>query len=324
MAIDYGFFDSVNNDRVYNADQMSNMFKGLISDGIFENVSNRFIVTSVSGQLKVYVGTGRAFVKDKWIENSSPVTVTLNSPHPILNRYTAIVLRKDVANRSVIITTIDGTNATNPFYPSIVRDDNYYDLCLAYVYVKANATEILQDDIIDTRSNSDICGWVTGIIRQVDTSDLFLQYLAAYQTMMNTMQSWYSQEQQSYTSWFDSLTQSLVVELDVTRSRAVLRTNSDIDSVTYNISAASSNVDFVYSTGGFDYITSTNVKSMTNIYINGLLVDPHRYRISYSNGIITINFTNVASDYSGLDEPIGTLDPDTTIVVEYISRKVAQ
>lgn len=324
MAIDYGFFDSVNNDRVYNADQMSNMFKGLISDGIFENVSNRFIVTSVSGQLKVYVGTGRAFVKDKWIENSSPVTVTLNSPHPILNRYTAIVLRKDVANRSVIITTIDGTNATNPSYPSIVRDDNYYDLCLAYVYVKANATEILQDDIIDTRSNSDICGWVTGIIRQVDTSDLFLQYLAAYQTMMNTMQSWYSQEQQSYTSWFDSLTQSLVVELDVTRSRAVLRTNSDIDSVTYNISAASSNVDFVYSTGGFDYITSTNVKSMTNIYINGLLVDPHRYRISYSNGIITINFTNVASDYSGLDEPIGTLDPDTTIVVEYISRKVAQ
>lgn len=324
MAIDYGFFDSVNNDRVYNADQMSNMFKGLISDGIFENVSNRFIVTSVSGQLKVYVGTGRAFVKDKWIENSSPVTVTLNSPHPILNRYTAIVLRKDVANRSVIITTIDGTNATNPSYPSIVRDDNYYDLCLAYVYVKANATEILQDGIIDTRSNSDICGWVTGIIRQVDTSDLFLQYLAAYQTMMNTMQSWYSQEQQSYTSWFDSLTQSLVVELDVTRSRAVLRTNSDIDSVTYNISAASSNVDFVYSTGGFDYITSTNVKSMTNIYINGLLVDPHRYRISYSNGIITINFTNVASDYSGLDEPIGTLDPDTTIVVEYISRKVAQ
>jgi hypothetical protein len=324
MAIDYGFFDSVNNDRVYNADQMSNMFKGLISDGIFENVSNRFIVTSVSGQLKVYVGTGRAFVKDKWIENSSPVTVSLNSPHPILNRYTAIVLRKDVANRSVIITTIDGTNATNPSYPSIVRDDNYYDLCLAYVYVKANATEILQDDIIDTRTNSDICGWVTGIIRQVDTSDLFLQYLAAYQTMMNTMQSWYSQEQQSYISWFDSLTQSLVVELDVTRSRAVLRTNSDIDSVTYNISAASSNVDFVYSTGGFDYITSTNVKSMTNIYINGLLVDPHRYRISYSNGVITINFTNVASDYSGLDEPIGTLDPDTTIVVEYISRKVAQ
>lgn len=324
MAIDYGFFDSVNNDRVYNADQMSNMFKGLISDGIFENVSNRFIVTSVSGQLKVYVGTGRAFVKDKWIENSSPVTVTLNSPHPILNRYTAIVLRKDVANRSVIITTIDGTNATNPSYPSIVRDDNYYDLCLAYVYVKANATEILQDDIIDTRTNSDICGWVTGIIRQVDTSDLFLQYLAAYQTMMNTMQSWYSQEQQSYTSWFDSLTQSLVVELDVTRSRAVLRTNSDIDSVTYNISAASSNVDFVYSTGGFDYITSTNVKSMTNIYINGLLVDPHRYRISYSNGVLTINFNNVASDYSGLDEPIGTLDPDTTIVVEYISRKVAQ
>ena len=324
MAIDYGFFDSVNNDRVYNADQMSNMFKGLISDGIFENVSNRFIVTSVSGQLKVYVGTGRAFVKDKWIENSSPVTVTLNSPHPILNRYTAIVLRKDVANRSVIITTIDGTNATNPSYPSIVRDDNYYDLCLAYVYVKANATEILQDDIIDTRTNSDICGWVTGIIRQVDTSDLFLQYLAAYQTMMNTMQSWYSQEQQSYTSWFDSLTQSLVVELDVTRSRAVLRTNSDIDSVTYNISAASSNVDFVYSTGGFDYITSTNVKSMTNIYINGLLVDPHRYRISYSNSVITINFNNVASDYSGLDEPIGTLDPDTTIVVEYVSRKVAQ
>ena len=42
MAVTYGFFNSVlvngMQDRRYNADQMSTYFKGLISDGVYQNV----------------------------------------------------------------------------------------------------------------------------------------------------------------------------------------------------------------------------------------------------------------------------------------------
>lgn len=32
MAVTYGFFNSVNGDRKYNADQMSSYFEGLVTD----------------------------------------------------------------------------------------------------------------------------------------------------------------------------------------------------------------------------------------------------------------------------------------------------
>lgn len=35
MAVKYGFFDSVNGDRKYSADDISNYFLKLISNGVF-------------------------------------------------------------------------------------------------------------------------------------------------------------------------------------------------------------------------------------------------------------------------------------------------
>ena len=41
MAVTYGFFSSLNSDRLYNADQMSNYFKGLITNGVYESVDDQ-------------------------------------------------------------------------------------------------------------------------------------------------------------------------------------------------------------------------------------------------------------------------------------------
>lgn len=40
MAVTYGFFNSVNGDRTYNADQISDYFLKLISNGVFATPSN--------------------------------------------------------------------------------------------------------------------------------------------------------------------------------------------------------------------------------------------------------------------------------------------
>lgn len=155
----YGFFNSVNGDRKYNAETMSDMFKGLISDGIYKSVGNSFVVGATSG-LTLSVGSGRAVVSERWVENDAAITIALNAAHVTLNRYTAIVLRRDLTNRQITLEMIDGTPAASPAKPSIVRTDTLYDICLAYVYVGAGVNQITAQNIEDARGDADVCGYV--------------------------------------------------------------------------------------------------------------------------------------------------------------------
>lgn len=154
-----GFFNSVNGDRTYNAETIGNMFKGLISDGVYKSVGDAFVVQPSSG-LTLSVGSGRAVVSERWVENDAAITIALNAAHVTLNRYTAIVLRRDLTNRQVTLVMIDGTPATSPTKPSVVRNDTLYDICLAYVYVGAGATTITGSNISDARGDADVCGYV--------------------------------------------------------------------------------------------------------------------------------------------------------------------
>lgn len=198
MALTCGFFNSLNGDRVYSAEQIGNMFQGLISDGVYENIGDAFAVRAAGGMV-VTVGSGRAFVGRKWAFNDAAVSVTISAAHSSLNRYTAVVLRRSMTTREVTIETIDGTPAANPAKATIVRDSDTYDLCLAQVYVGAGATSLTQANISDTRAG-DRCGWVTGIVSQVPTGDLFEQWQTAYEEFYASFQS-----------WFDTLTRQLQV-----------------------------------------------------------------------------------------------------------------
>ena len=49
MSVTSGFFNSLNSDRRYNAEQMSAIFDGVINDGIFSSIGTAFTVTADSG-----------------------------------------------------------------------------------------------------------------------------------------------------------------------------------------------------------------------------------------------------------------------------------
>lgn len=217
-----GFFNSVDGDRKYNADQMSDMFEGLIGGGVFETVGGKFKVSANTG-MTVSVATGRAVVDTKWVKSDAITNITLSAAHISLPRYTIIVLRYVKEERRVILTAIDGTPASTPSVPSVVRDAQYYDICLAKIYVNAAVSSITDANITDTRNDSDVCGYVTGLIEQVDTSDLYDQWEAAYdeaaaqleQTNENFSQealSLMQNEQIAFMNWFDTLTSRLRVD----------------------------------------------------------------------------------------------------------------
>ena len=208
MSITYGFFNSLNGDRKYDADQMSEYFDGLVSNGVYENVGGALQVLA-SENMEVNVSTGRAIINCKWLKNDAVLTLNIEQSHPTLDRYTAVVARLDVANRLITITTKDGTPASEPLKPTMQNDSLAVELCLAYILVKAGATSISQVYIEDMRS-SNLCGWVTGLIDQVDTSTLFLQWQTAYE-------EYYSNMTAAFDNWFSSLTEQLNVNTFIQR-----------------------------------------------------------------------------------------------------------
>lgn len=242
MALEYGFFNAVKQtdgtyDRVYNAEQMSRYFNGLVSPGVYESVGGGLQVRAGTG-MTVQVQTGRAILGDncQWLDNDAVLDIVLNAAHVTLNRYTAIVMRLDYTNRNISIVAVDGANATAPTKPAMTRTSAIMEYCLAYVYVGKGVTTITQSAITDTRPDNTVCGWVTGLVQQVDTSQLFLQWQTAYAEFYAQMQAWQTQQEAAFDSWFSTLTGQLQVNTYIQEYRNTVSVTSSTTQVSIGIS----------------------------------------------------------------------------------------
>lgn len=177
----YGFFNSVNGDRVYNAQQMSSIFEGLISDGVYESVGNRLAVQPNSG-MTIRIADGRGWFNKHWVENTTDHLITLEAADVTLNRYAAICVRVDDTDsvRNAVPYVKYGEYATTAVKPVMTRSDTVNEYCLAYVYIRAGVTEITASAIEDTRADESLCGWVTGLIEQLKSATLFEQFTAIF------------------------------------------------------------------------------------------------------------------------------------------------
>jgi hypothetical protein len=157
MAVTYGFFNSVNGDRKYNAEQMSEYFRGIVNEGVFQHLDGGLAVTAGTG-LAVSVASGRAIIQNRWVQNSDAMTLSISAASETYARKDAVVVRLNYSTRSIEIAVKAGTPAASPSAPSMTRNSTTYEMALAYVNVAANATSVT---ITDKRSDSTVCGWVT-------------------------------------------------------------------------------------------------------------------------------------------------------------------
>lgn len=267
MAITSGFFDSVNGDRRYSAEQMSTYFEGLVSDGIYENIGDKFVVTAGT-EMTINVGSGRALIKSHWIKNDAVLSLTLDAADVQLPRIDLIVLRLDLneSGRNIDVVVKKGTPAERPIPPAVSVGTTVYELVLAAITVNKNTTEILQSNISDRRSSSQ-CGWVTGIIKQVDTSDLFLQWQTAYENYYAQataeFNAYMAAKQAEFENWFSDLTATLNVDTSITKYQNTVEVVGDIMQITIGIPEYDSSTDvlFTYVGGVFlieddEYIVS--------------------------------------------------------------------
>ena len=188
MAEQSGFFDAhVMNgeyDRVYLSEHFAKYFASFIGNGVFGGKSNELMVSqNINSGMKVDVLSGMSWINGFWYENTSNLTLDISVADGVLNRIDNVVVRWGKVERSIWITIVKGTPATNAVAPSIERSSEYYDLKLAEISVKAGTTNITQADITDTRLNSEVCGFVVGVVQQFDTTEFGNQldgYISKY------------------------------------------------------------------------------------------------------------------------------------------------
>ena len=116
MAIKYGFFNSVNGDRKYSAEDVGRYLKGIINSGVYPDSTTSLQVVVDEG-MAVQVLPGRAMLEYHYLENDSPLVLTLTAGSTQA-RIDAIVARLDLENRLCEIAIKEGTPAAAPKAPA--------------------------------------------------------------------------------------------------------------------------------------------------------------------------------------------------------------
>lgn len=159
-----GFFDSINHDRTYSAKDFSDYFEGLISDGIYAGVGKEFNVSADGSGMTIKVDTGRAKILNRYVRNTDILEIEIDAADSTNPRWDAVCVsvNLDEAYRSGYVDIHKGIPATDPQKPEVPDTDAAKLFVLAYVYVPAQATEIVPENISDNRGAAN-CPYVVGI-----------------------------------------------------------------------------------------------------------------------------------------------------------------
>lgn len=177
MAFSYGFYNSINHDRLYDAVQLSSIFDGLILDGVFATVGDGMIVKSTDLNNTVIVSPGRAWFNHTWNLNDAEMLLEGDESEIILDRIDAVVLdiNSNEAFRENSIIWVKGIPSSEPEKPTLIHEVDHNQYPLAYVRRKENTPIIKQEDITNAIGTSE-CPFVTGILQTLPVEELLLQW----------------------------------------------------------------------------------------------------------------------------------------------------
>lgn len=177
MSVTYGFYNSNNHDRRYNAIQMSSIFDGIILDGIFMSIGTCFVVEATGNDMIVRVGEGRAWFNHTWTLNDSLLPLEVPLSEVILNRIDAVVLEvnEERSVRANSIKIVKGTPSSNPVRPTMIQTKLVHQYPLAFIRVNKGVTSIRQADLTNM-VGSGSTPYVTGILKTVNIEAMVAQW----------------------------------------------------------------------------------------------------------------------------------------------------
>ena len=292
-----GFYNSVNQDRLYGAEDMNKPYYRIVSNGVFVTPQGtpwndlRVVYKSV---MDVTVKAGAGIFGYKWFELPSDLTITIGGNGATEGRLDSIIVHVDT-NTSVRAASIVyrmGEAASTPVPPALINGDGIYEYRLANILVGAGVgsypSYISGANITDTRTTAE-CGTVAGLIDQVDTSVLFTQWQTAYEEYFDQLtgafNAYASIQQQAWEDFFEQAQGDLTATNNIVRLQGVTNCGQ-IEQVGSQYYLSAPVTVWVPS---FDPDTD-----ILNVYINGMMLDINMFSYVSSGdreGSILFNFT---------------------------------
>lgn len=189
MSVTYGFYNSVNGDRKYDATQISSIFDGIVTDGVFMSIGTSLRVKAASG-MTVNVGIGRAWFNHTWTYNDALLPLTLDASDVLNSRIDSVILEINSGEsvRANSIKILKGTPASSPREPSLTSSVTLHQYRLANILVKAGVSSINQSNITDLIGSSST-PYITGILKTVNTDELMAQWKNDWAVYIETQKS---------------------------------------------------------------------------------------------------------------------------------------
>lgn len=299
------FFNDVDGDRIYYAEDFAEYFIPFFTNGIFNNGCQ---VLGNTNDMAVNVSTGRAFINGYRYRNKQSKTLTIENADGVLNRIDNIVIRLDLTNRNISTQVIKGSFLNNPVAPDLTRTSTIYDLRIAKVYIPAGTTEITQDLIEDCRFINSDCGNVISPIKTPDTEQLFIQMQAIFDKFI-------ADSTNGFDTWFDSMKNQLSSDAAGNLQNQINDLNSnkadnatyDLDSNNLQLLANGKNVgDSVHiPTGITDEVSGEeNLKIINNKGVVKFSLDGKTEQNSYTGKNILDYVSNLKASSDGLTSVI--------------------
>lgn len=219
MAITSGFYNALNHDRQYEATQIGSIFDGIIEDGIYETIGQKFMVTASGNGLVVNVGTGRAWFDHTWTLNDAILPIEMDEAELVLDRIDAVVLEVDasLSGRTNAVKTVKGTPSSNPVKPTLINTEEVHQYPLAYVSIKAEQTLVEQSDIENAVGTS-ATPFVVGVMEMMDVDALVAQWQTQFENMMRDDQqdftNWEIMVKAAYEAWFAGVQAQMEEDID--------------------------------------------------------------------------------------------------------------
>lgn len=219
------FFNDVNDDRVYYAEDWARHLKKYFTNGIFNNECN----VLANDDMTITIKEGDANIEGYRYTNTGDLVKTIEMADGTLNRIDNVVLRLDLTNRLISAQIIKGTFADKPVAPELVRTSTIYDLRLAKISIPAGTTTITQDLITDTRFITSDCGNVISTVQTPDTENLFIQMQTLFEKQINELNN-------NFETWFDSMKNQLSSDAAGNLQNQINNLNSNkADNATYDL-----------------------------------------------------------------------------------------
>lgn len=355
------FFNSINHDRRYKAEDWAEYFKSFIGNGVFPNPSTSLQVIA-SNEMTVQVMAGKAWINGYFYLNTDNLNIKLDNADGQLNRIDRIVVCWDLSERKMSVKVKPSTYSADPTPAQLQRDATKYEIALADVYVGKGATEIRQNNITDLRLNSELCGVVTGVVKQIDTTDIHNRVNVEIEEVKGELSQYKQDEKALFDSWFESIKNILSGDVAGNLTSQIQENKTNIQANTQAITENAESIRQLNANVGqlneekIKQLAGENISSIShtfnsvnydddNLYNAGINIDANSgilawanwshsfYKIEKQSGKIIFyanaNFKGKTINYvlfknSNFIEFIGTVEKQTEIILQTNSENKAE